>query len=84
MFSGFSSWIDDGFALVFQLAGGTTLRLTRVEGFTPQPFTVLDWTVDDIDATVRELALRRVAFESYGQLEQDELAIWTALAQILQ
>lgn len=68
---------DDGFALVFQLPCAT-LRLTRVEAFKPQPFTLLGWNVPDLDDAVRELAGRGVEFERYRHLRQDDLAIWTA------
>ena len=68
---------DQGFALVFDL-GGTPLRITRVESFTPQPFTVLGWAVDDLEGTIRELADRGVTFERFAQLEQDDLGIWTS------
>jgi catechol 2,3-dioxygenase-like lactoylglutathione lyase family enzyme len=68
---------DQGFALVFDL-GGTPLRITRVESFTPQPFTVLGWAVDDLEGTIRELADRGVTFEHFAQLEQDALGIWTS------
>jgi catechol 2,3-dioxygenase-like lactoylglutathione lyase family enzyme len=65
---------DEGFALVFDLAG-TMLRVTRVDQFSPQPFTVLGWRVDDPEAVVRELASRGVAFDRYPNLEQDTLGI---------
>ncbi len=68
---------DDQFALVFDLAG-TTLRLVRVEAFTPQPFTVLGWQVADLDAAIRGLTRAGVAFERFDGLEQDELGAWAA------
>ncbi len=68
---------DQGFALVFDL-GGTPLRITRVESFTPQPFTVLGWAVDDLEGTIRELTDRGVTFERFAQLDQDDLGIWTS------
>ena len=68
---------DQGFALVFDL-GGTPLRITRVESFTPQPFTVLGWAVDDLEGTIRGLTDRGVQFERFAQLEQDDLGIWTS------
>jgi catechol 2,3-dioxygenase-like lactoylglutathione lyase family enzyme len=70
---------DQGFALVFDLAG-TPLRVTRVESFTPQPFTVLGWAVEDLEGTMRGLADRGVEFERFDGLEQDELGIWTSPA----
>ena len=66
---------DDGFALVFDLAG-TPLRVQRVKALTPQPFTVLGWQVEDITAAVDALAARGVAFERYPGIEQDELGVW--------
>ncbi|TMC09222.1 MAG: VOC family protein [Chloroflexi bacterium] len=66
---------DEGFALVFDLAG-VMLRVTRVDELRPQPFTVLGWHVHDIDAVVRELTDRGVAFERYEALEQDALGVW--------
>lgn len=70
---------DEGFALVFDLAG-VMLRVTRVDELRPQPFTILGWRVEDPEATVRELAGRGVAFERYPGMEQDELGIWRSPA----
>jgi catechol 2,3-dioxygenase-like lactoylglutathione lyase family enzyme len=66
---------DEGFALVFDLAG-TMLRVTRVDQLQPQPFTVLGWRVDDPEAAVSALAARGVEFDLYPALEQDALGIW--------
>lgn len=66
---------DEGFALVFDLAG-VMLRVTRVDELRPQPFTVLGWRVADAGAAARELAGRGVVFERYQGLEQDSLGIW--------
>jgi len=68
---------EDPFAVVFD-ASGIMLRLTKVKEFTPQPFSILSWQVDDIEATVRPLAAAGIPFERYGFLQQDELGIWTA------
>ena len=68
---------DEGFALVFDLAG-TMLRIARVERLEPRPFTVLGWRVDDVEAAVRTLLARGVAFELYSGLDQDDLRIWTS------
>jgi len=66
---------DEGFALVFDLAG-VMLRVTRVDELQPQPFTVLGWRVDDPEETVRGLTGRGVAFERFPGMEQDALGIW--------
>lgn len=68
---------DDSFALVFE-ASGTTLRIVRVEKFTPAPFTVLGWNVAEIQVTVAQLRDRGVTFQKYPWLEQDESGIWAA------
>jgi catechol 2,3-dioxygenase-like lactoylglutathione lyase family enzyme len=68
---------DDAFALVFEL-GATTLRIAKVEQFTPQPFTVLGWAVDDVEGTIRGLNARGVEFERIPGVEQDGLGIWTS------
>lgn len=68
---------DTPFALVVD-ARGAKLRVTPVPDFTPPPFTVAGWTVPDIDAAVRALAGRGVAFTRYDGMDQDDLGIWTA------
>jgi catechol 2,3-dioxygenase-like lactoylglutathione lyase family enzyme len=68
---------DEDFALVFD-CGGVPLRIARMESFTPQPFTVLGWRVDDIVAAVETLSGRGVTFERYPGLEQDLLGVWTS------
>jgi catechol 2,3-dioxygenase-like lactoylglutathione lyase family enzyme len=66
---------DEGFALVFDLAG-TMLRVTRVEQLEPRPFTVLGWRVANVANLVEELAERGVIFERFGRLDQDDLGVW--------
>jgi catechol 2,3-dioxygenase-like lactoylglutathione lyase family enzyme len=68
---------EDDFALEVA-SGGTHIRITRVESFTPFPFTLLGWRVQEIVATVRDLTAKGVVFERYGFLQQDNDAIWTA------
>jgi catechol 2,3-dioxygenase-like lactoylglutathione lyase family enzyme len=68
---------ESPFAVVFR-SGPTMLRVTVVEQLEPQPFTVLGWRVPDIDAAIRALADRGVAFERYDGMEQDELDVWTS------
>ena len=67
---------DDGFALVFEI-NGRLLRLTKIPGFTPQPFSVIAWHVTSAEETVRTLLDRGVTMERYDMFEQDELGIWT-------
>jgi catechol 2,3-dioxygenase-like lactoylglutathione lyase family enzyme len=68
---------DDPWALVFD-AGGTMLRVQKVETLSPPPFTVLGWQVGSVDATVDALAARGVTFERYAGMDQDARGVWTA------
>ena len=68
---------DNGFAMVFHAPHGSSVRLARVPAFTPYPFTLLGWTVDDVTAEVKVLNAAGVVFERYPWAEQDELGIWT-------
>jgi predicted enzyme related to lactoylglutathione lyase len=65
------------FALVAEV-GGTEIRITRVDAVAGAPYTVLGWTVVDIEAAVDELAGRGVRFSRYDGMDQDERGIWTA------
>jgi catechol 2,3-dioxygenase-like lactoylglutathione lyase family enzyme len=68
---------ENEFALVFRV-NGTMLRVTLVDEFTPQPFTVLGWDVPDIAAAMRELGERGVAFERFDGMDQDAQGVWRA------
>jgi catechol 2,3-dioxygenase-like lactoylglutathione lyase family enzyme len=70
---------DDSFALELDL-GDAHLRVVRVESFSPQPFTVLGWEVDDVHARLRELELPPLRYEG---LEQDEAGVWESPAGAL-
>lgn len=73
---GFSS--QDSFALVLD-AHGTTLRVTdvsSVQNFTPAPFTIMGWKVDNVVDAVRSLSTRGITFQRYHGMRQDEHAIW--------
>jgi catechol 2,3-dioxygenase-like lactoylglutathione lyase family enzyme len=52
------------YAAVFD-AGGTMLRVTLVRERAEAPYTVLGWRVDDIAATIADLAGRGVEFRRY-------------------
>jgi catechol 2,3-dioxygenase-like lactoylglutathione lyase family enzyme len=66
---------DAPFALVFD-ANGAELRVQKVRQFTPQPFTVFGWNVDDIEAAVDALTARGVVFQRYEGMPQDARGIW--------
>ena len=54
---GFQFVSDDQFALVVR-AGETTIRVAKAQDFTPAPYTVLGWEVQDIEAMVAWLTQR--------------------------
>lgn len=68
---------ENPFALVFA-AGGTTVRVQKVPGHKPQPFTVLGWCVDDVAAAVASLVARGARFARYEGMAQDANGVWTA------
>ena len=63
------------FACVLR-AGLTMLRVTRVDGLRPQPFTVFGWQVPDLVATVAELTRAGVRMLHYDGLGQDADGVW--------
>jgi catechol 2,3-dioxygenase-like lactoylglutathione lyase family enzyme len=65
------------FANVYD-AGGTTLRVTRVDEVAGAAYTVLGWNVPDIEAAIGALGARGVEFKRFDGLEQDEHGAWTA------
>lgn len=67
---------DTPFAMVFD-AGGTTLRLQKVDELKPAAHTVLGWYVADINATMDGLVGAGVVFERFETLPQDESGVWT-------
>jgi catechol 2,3-dioxygenase-like lactoylglutathione lyase family enzyme len=54
------------------------LRVTLVDEPARAPYTVLGWSVEDVEESVREFGSRGVAFERYDGMEQDALGIWTS------
>src|SRR6476646_860192 len=65
------------FANVYD-AGGTQLRVTRVEQLTRAPYTVVGWRVDDIRAAVAGLLAAGVPVRHFDGLAQNRDGIWTA------
>jgi predicted enzyme related to lactoylglutathione lyase len=59
-------------------AGGTMLRVTKVDELTPQPFTVLGWTVPDIAAALAALVERGVEPRRFEGMGQDSDGVWVA------
>jgi catechol 2,3-dioxygenase-like lactoylglutathione lyase family enzyme len=68
---------ESDYACVFD-ANGTMLRVTPVRKVARARYTVLGWSVDDIQSTVQALTDAGVAFEHYRGMDLDALGIWTA------
>ncbi|MBB5318534.1 VOC family protein [Tunturibacter empetritectus] len=68
---------DDKFALVME-ANGTMIRIVRVGNFTPAPFTILGWQVQDIHKSVADLSAKGLTFTRYPHFEQSPDGVWTA------
>ena len=65
------------FALVHD-TDACQLRITGVQEVRAAPYTVLGWTVADLETEVDRLAAAGVAFTRYDGMEQDDRGIWTA------
>jgi len=65
---------DNGLATL-HLAGDRPTLMYESPDHRPASYTILNFTVEDIDAAVDELASRDVTFERYDEFEQDEKGI---------
>lgn len=65
------------FALVHR-ATGTQLRITLVEKVNAAPYTVLGWTVADLEGEIDRLVAAGVVFNRYDQMDQDDRGVWTS------
>lgn len=61
--------------LSLHLADDRDTLVYQKPDFTPATYTILNFSVDDIDKTVDELIARGVHFERYEGFEQDEKGI---------
>ena len=66
--------VDEGMGgmLTLHLGGGANVLVYPKPDHVPATYTVLNFPVDDIDATVAALASRGVTFERYPGMQQDE------------
>jgi predicted enzyme related to lactoylglutathione lyase len=67
--------VDEGNLMTIGLAGGRDTLIYHSPGLTPASYTILNFEVDDIEATVDALVERGVEFERYDGMEQDERGI---------
>jgi predicted enzyme related to lactoylglutathione lyase len=66
---------ESPFACAFD-AGGTMLRVTRVDGLRVQPFTVFGWAVADLRATLARLVGAGVPALRFDGMPQDDDGVW--------
>jgi predicted enzyme related to lactoylglutathione lyase len=66
---------EENGVMQLNLAGDRNTIIYQKPDFVPATYTVLNFPVDDIDATVDGLASRGVAFERYDGMEQDDKGI---------
>lgn len=71
-------FVEDGpFALVVK-ALNATVRVQKVQAFTPLPFTAMGWKVEDVRATALSLIARGVRFERFEGMSQDDVGVWVS------
>jgi catechol 2,3-dioxygenase-like lactoylglutathione lyase family enzyme len=68
---------DSPFALVVGTANAT-LRIQKVQAFTPLPFTALGWKVENVRAVTKQLLTKGIKFERFEGMSQDDLGIWVS------
>jgi predicted enzyme related to lactoylglutathione lyase len=61
--------------LVLHLAGGRDTLIYRKPDFTPATYTILNFSVDDVEQAVDDLVARGVQIERYDGFNQDEKGI---------
>ena len=66
---------EDNGLLSLHLAGDRDTLVYLKPDFTPATYTILNFSVDDIDKAVDDLSARGVRFERYDDFDQDEKGI---------
>ncbi|MGW7427957.1 VOC family protein [Streptomyces sp. NPDC054861] len=61
--------------LTLSLGSGAKVLVYPKDDHAPASFTILNFPVDDVDATVEELTRRGVSFEKYPQFDADEKGV---------
>jgi catechol 2,3-dioxygenase-like lactoylglutathione lyase family enzyme len=70
-----TSVLEDGMLLQIDLAGDRPTLAYVKPDFTPATYTILNFPVEDVNATVDELTGKGVTFEQYEGFDQDEKGI---------
>jgi catechol 2,3-dioxygenase-like lactoylglutathione lyase family enzyme len=66
---------DQGGLLTLHLGGGRDVVVYAKPDHAPATYTILNFPVDDVEATVDDLTARGVTFERYDGMDQDEKGI---------
>jgi catechol 2,3-dioxygenase-like lactoylglutathione lyase family enzyme len=66
---------EDNGLMNLNIAGDRDTLVYEQPGATPASYTILNFPVDDVDATVEELTARGVTFERYDGFDQDEKGV---------
>jgi predicted enzyme related to lactoylglutathione lyase len=72
---GFTIMSEEFGVATIQLAGGRSALVYAKPDFVPATYTILNFEVDDVDATVGELTSRGIEMERYEGFEQDEKGV---------
>ncbi|HEV3378487.1 MAG TPA: VOC family protein [Thermoleophilaceae bacterium] len=67
--------VDEGNLMTLHLPGDRDTLVYVSPRYAPAPYTILNFEVEDIDATVDELGARGVELERYDDMGQDEKGI---------
>jgi catechol 2,3-dioxygenase-like lactoylglutathione lyase family enzyme len=70
-----TSVLQEGVLIQVDLAGDRPTLIYLKPDFTPATYTILNFPVDDVEATVDELVSHGVSFERFDGFEQDEKGI---------
>ena len=62
---------EDNGLLSLRITNGTVILVYAKADHTPATFTVLNFPVDDVEATVDQLTARGIRFERYDGMDQD-------------
>jgi catechol 2,3-dioxygenase-like lactoylglutathione lyase family enzyme len=68
---------EDPYACTFD-AHGTVLRVNLVDHIALAPYTVLGWSVPDMDEAITSLHAAGVTFERFDGMNQSAQGVWTA------
>lgn len=69
----------DEYATIYDMGGGAILRLTSNREWESHEYTVLGWSIPDIDTTMAQLRAKGVEFLVFDEENQDVAGLWTSV-----